>query len=94
MFELTEKEQRQLFRYSTSVTNDKEKYIAIDLTNPNAMKEYCEKEQNKIRLRVKQLRLENNKTQGKIAEYLYIDKSTYNKYENRKRKFNNDVVNI
>ena len=40
MPELTEKEQRQLFRYSTAVANDKEKYIALDLTNPNAMKEY------------------------------------------------------
>ena len=48
--------------------------------------------QNKVRLRVKQLRLENNKTQEEIAKYLDVDKSTYNKYENGKRKFNNDVV--
>ena len=48
--------------------------------------------QNKVRLRVKQLRLENNKTQEEIAKYLDVDKSTYNKYENDKRKFNNDVV--
>lgn len=46
----------------------------------------------KLRLRVKQLRLDNNKTQDEIAKYLNVDKSTYNKYENGKRKFNNDVV--
>ena len=45
-----------------------------------------------VRLRVKQLRLDNNKTQDEIAKYLNVDKSTYNKYENGKRKFNNDVV--
>lgn len=50
--------------------------------------------QNKVRLRVKQLRLENNKTQEEIAKYLDVDKSTYNKYENGKRKFNNDVVKL
>ena len=33
-----------------------------------------------------------NKTQEEIAKYLDVDKSTYNKYENGKRKFNNDVV--
>lgn len=60
------------------------------------MKEYFDNEQEKIqsrvRLRVKQLRLDNNKTQDEIAKYLGVDKSTYNKYENGKRKFNNDVV--
>ena len=96
MPELSEKKQRQLFRYSTAVANDKEKYIALDLTNQNAMKEYFDKEekkiQSKVRLIVKQLRLDNNKTQDEIAKYLNVDKSTYNKYENGKRKFNNDVV--
>lgn len=57
------------------------------------MKEYFEKKiQNKVRLRVKQLRLINNKTQEEFAKYLGVDKSTYNKYEIGKRKFNNDVV--
>lgn len=96
MPELTEKGKQQLFKYSTAVATDKEKYIALNLTDPNAMKEYFEKEekkiQNKVRLRVKQLRLESNKTQEEIAKYLDVDKSTYNKYENGKRKFNNDVV--
>lgn len=53
MPELTEKEQRQLIRYSTAVANDKEKYIALDLTNPNAMKEYFDKEEKKIQSKVK-----------------------------------------
>ncbi len=96
MPKLTQKEQQHLFRYSTAVANDKEKYIAIDIQHPNAMKEYFDNEQKKIqsrvRLRVKQLRLDNNKTQDEIAKYLGVDKSTYNKYENGKRKFNNDVV--
>lgn len=96
MPELTIKEQQQLLRYSTAVANDKEKYIALDINNPNAMKDYFDKEefkiQSKVRLRVKQLRIENNKTQDDIAKYLGVDKSTYNKYENGKRKFNNDVV--
>ena len=64
MPELIEKKQRQLFRYSTTVANDKEKYTALDLTYPNAMKEYFGKEekkiQSKVRFRGKQLRLDNN----------------------------------
>ncbi len=96
MPELTFKEQHQLFMYSTAVKNNKEQYIAIDVQNPNAMKEYFENEekkiQSKVRLRVKKLRIDNNKTQEEIAKYLGVDKSTYNKYENDKRKFNNDVV--
>lgn len=83
MPELTEKEQ-QLFRYSTAVATDKEKYIAIDLINPNAMKEYFEKGekkiQNKVRLRVKQLRLENNKAQDAIAKYLDVVKQLADYY--------------
>ena len=54
----------------------------------NVMKEYFEKKkiQNKVRLRVKQLRLENNKTHEEIAKYLDVDKFAHNKYENGKRK--------
>lgn len=96
MPELTLKEQKQLFTYSNAVANDKQKYIAVDLNNPNAMKNYLEKEeqkiQSKVRIRIKNLRLENNKTQDDIAKYLEVDKSTYNKYENGRRKINNDVV--
>lgn len=96
MPELTANEQRQLIAYSTAVANDKQKYITLDLKNPNSMKDYFEKEeqklQNKIRLRIKNLRIENNKIQDEIAKYLGVDKSTYNKYENGKRKINNDVL--
>lgn len=96
MPELTLKEQKQLLIYSNAVAKNKQKYIAIDLNNPNAMKDYFEEEeqkiQSKVRLRIKNLRLENNKTQDEIAKYLKIDKSTYNKYEKGKRKVNNDVV--
>ena len=70
MPELTEKEQTQLFRYSAAVANDKEKYIALDLTNPNAMKEYFDKEekkiQSKVRLIVKKLRLKTIKHKMKL----------------------------
>lgn len=96
MPELTLKEQQQLSSYSMIVASDKQKYIAFDLSNPNLTKEYFEKEeqkiQNRARLRVKNLRLENNKTQDEISKVLGVDKSTYNKYENGKRKLNNDVV--
>lgn len=34
--------------YSTAVKNNKEQYIAIDVHNPNAMKEYFENEEKKI----------------------------------------------
>lgn len=96
MPELTPKEQKQLFNYSNLVAKDKQKYIVLDLDNPNSIGDYFEKEQEKIqnvaRLRIKNLRNENNKTQDDIAKYLGVDKSTYNKYENGKRKINNDVV--
>ena len=48
--------------------------------------------QSKVRLRVKKLKLGNNKTQQELANNLGVDKSTYNKYENGKKKFNNDVL--
>ena len=48
--------------------------------------------QSKVRLRVKKLKLGNNKTKQELANNLGVDKSTYNKYENGKRKFNNDIL--
>ena len=48
--------------------------------------------QSKVRLRVKKLKLGNNKTKQELANNLGVDKSTYNKYENGNRKFNNDVL--
>ena len=51
-----------------------------------------EKNQARIRLRIKNLRLDNNKSQKELAKYLEIDLSTYNKYEKGSRKLSNDVV--
>ena len=68
----------------------------VYLSEADMKKYFDDKEkklQSKVRLRVKKLRLDNNKTQQELAKYLGVDKSTYNKYENGKRKFNNDVVN-
>ena len=47
---------------------------------------------SKVRLIVNKLKLDNNKTKQELANNLGVDKSTYNKYENGKRKFNNDVL--
>lgn len=96
MPELSNEERRKLFQYSNAVLNDKEKYIALDLRNPNAIKDYLAKEelkaQSRVRLRVKNLRLENNKTQEELAKILGVSKSTYNKYENGRRKFSNEII--
>ena len=96
MPQLTLKEQTQLFNYANTVANNKQKYIALDLSNPKSMADYFKQEeekiQNKARLRLKNLRIENNKKQEDIANYLKVNKSTYNKYENGKRKLNNDIV--
>ena len=48
--------------------------------------------QARARLRIKNLRLENNKSQKEIAKYLEVDLSTYNKYEKGSRKLSNEVV--
>ena len=96
MPDLTPEEHARLLNYSLAVAGNKKKYITIDARNPKAIKEHFNKEQNKIqriaRIRIKKLRLDNNKTQEEIARYLEVDKSTYNKYENGKRKLNNAIV--
>ena len=55
-------------------------------------KQFEEKIQIRVRFRIKNLRLENNKSQKDIAEYLEVDLSTYNKYEKGRRKINNEVI--
>ena len=40
---------------------------------------------SKVSLRIKKLRIDNNKVQEEIAKYLGVDKFTYNKYENGKK---------
>ena len=93
MPELSMKESIELSKYANEVSNSTQKYIAIDLTNPTKGLEELEKKiQARARLRIKNLRLENNKSQKEIAKYLEVDLSTYNKYEKGSRKLSNEVV--
>ncbi|HJJ07862.1 MAG TPA: helix-turn-helix domain-containing protein [Bacilli bacterium] len=93
MPELSMKESIELSKYATEVSNSTQKYIAIDLKNPTKGLEELEKKiQVRARLRIKNLRLENNKSQKEIAKYLEVDLSTYNKYEKGSRKLSNEVV--
>jgi DNA-binding XRE family transcriptional regulator len=72
------------------VANSTNKYLTIDLKNPTKGLEKIEKKvQARARLRVKNLRLKNNKTQKDVANYLGIDLFTYNKYEKGNRKLSN-----
>lgn len=93
MPELSMKESIELSKYANEVSNSTQKYIAIDLKNPTKGLEELEmKIQARARLRIKNLRLENNKSQKEIAKYLEVDLSTYNKYEKGSRKLSNEVV--
>ena len=93
MPELSMKESIELSKYANEVISSTQKYIAIDLKNPTKGLEELEmKIQARARLRIKNLRLENNKSQKEIAKYLEVDLSTYNKYEKGSRKLSNEVV--
>ena len=93
MPELSMKESIELSKYATEVSNSTQKYIAIDLKNSTKGLEKLEKKiQARARLRIKNLRLENNKSQKEIAKYLEVDLSTYNKYEKGSRKLSNELV--
>lgn len=93
MPELSDKEQLELSNYASKVANNTQKYLAIDLKNPTkGLDEIEEKTQARARLRIKNMRLENNKSQKDLAKYLSIDLSTYNKYEKGSRKLSNEVV--
>mgnify|MGYP002432138695 CR=1 FL=1 len=83
----------ELSKYANEVSNSTQKYIAIDLKNSTKGLEELEKKiQARARLRIKNLRLENNKSQKELAKHLEIDLSTYNKYEKGSRKLSNEVV--
>jgi len=43
-------------------------------------------------LRLKELRLENGKTQYELADYLHIGQSTYSQYENGQRQVPIDAL--
>lgn len=93
MPELSMKESIELSKYANEVSNSTQKYIAIDLKNPTKGLEELEKKiQARARLKIKNLRLENNKSQKEIANYLEVDLSTYNKYEKGSRKLSNELV--
>lgn len=93
MLELSMKESIELSKYANEVSNSTQKYIAIDLKNlTKGLEELEMKIQARARLRIKNLRLENNKSQKEIAKYLEVDLSTYNKYEKGSRKLSNEVV--
>ncbi len=93
MPELSMKESIELSKYANEVNNSTQKYIAIDSKNPTKGLEELEKKiQARARLRIKNLRLENNNSQKEIAKYLEVDLSTYNKYEKGSRKLSNEVV--
>lgn len=93
MPELSMKESIELSKYANEVNNSTQKYIAIDSKNPTkGLEELENKIQARARLRIKNLRLENNKSQKEIAKYLEVDLSTYNKYEKGSRKLSNEVV--
>ena len=79
--------------FGKRVVNNSQRYISIDLKNPiKGLDEVEEKTQARARLRIKKLRIENNKSQKELAKYLEIDLSTYNKYEKDSRKLSNEVV--
>lgn len=93
MPELSMKESIELSKYANEVNNSTQKYIAIDSKNPTkGLEELENKIQARARLRIKNLRLKNNKSQKEIAKYLEVDLSTYNKYEKGSRKLSNEVV--
>ena len=93
MPELSDKESLELSNYVFRVANNTQRYIAIDPKNPTkGLDEIEEKTQARARLRIKNLRLENNKSQKELAKYLEIDLSTYNKYEKGSRKLSNEAV--
>ena len=91
--ELSMKESIKLSKYENGVSSSTQKYIATDLKKTTRGLEELEKKiQVGARLRIKNLRLENNKSQKEIAKYLEVDLSTYNKYEKGSRKLSNEVV--
>ena len=93
MPELSDKESLELSNFALKVADDTPKYVKATFKE---MYKYFDKEEEKtqarIRLRIKNLRLENNKSQKELAKYLEIDLSTYNKYEKGSRKLSNEVV--
>ena len=89
MSELSDKESLELSNSALKIADDTPKCVKVTFKE---MYKYFdkgeEKNQARIRLRIKNLRLENNKSQKELE----IDLSTYNKYEKGSRKLSNEVV--
>lgn len=92
MPELSDKESLELSNFALKVADDTPKYVKVTSKEMYKYFDKEEKNQARIRLRIKNLRLENNKSQKELANYLEIDLSTYNKYEKGSRKLSNEVV--
>ena len=86
MPELSDKEQLELSNYAFEVANNTQKYLAVDLKNPTkGLDEIEEKTQARARLRIKNMRLENNKSQKDLAKYLKKNNLTLEEYYETRR---------
>ena len=92
MPELSREEEFEIRRYAFDLAQNKQQYIGDIRYFAEEMAKLEEKIQARARLRVRQYRLENKKSQQDVANFLGIDISTYNKYEKGSRKLNNEVV--
>lgn len=92
MPELSIKAELEISRRAFEVSQNKSQMIGDIKNFAEGMAKLEEKAQARARLRVKQYRLDNKKSQQDVADYLGIDISTYNKYEKGSRKLNNEVV--
>ena len=81
MLEPSDKELIKLSNYAFRVANNIQKHIFLDFKNPTkGLDEIEEKTQARVGLRIKNLKLENSKSQKELANYLKIYLFTYNKY--------------
>lgn len=92
MPELSREEEFEIRRYAFDLAQNKQQYIGDIRYFAEEMAKLEKKIQARARLRVRQYRLENKKSQQDVANFLGIDISTYNKYEKGSRKLNNEVV--
>ena len=92
MPELSREEEFLVRRFAFDLAQNKSQYFGDVRNIAEGMAKLEEKIQARARLRVRQYRLENKKSQQDVANFLGIDISTYNKYEKGSRKLNNEVV--
>lgn len=92
MPELSLKEEMEISRNAFELAQNKTQYIGDIRYFADEMNRLEDKIQARARLRIRQYRIDNKKSQQDVADFLKIDISTYNKYEKGSRKLNNDVV--